>query len=225
MGKKMKIQKMKVLFYVTLGCIGFGILLFTYKNYQQHKMQEDIAKEIIRFHIIANSDTAEDQNLKLEVKDVVVKKLQKKLKYAKNIDQARAIIRSELGDIEKTADKEMNKRGYDYRTHAYLTHCMFPVKLYGDMVFPAGKYEALRVELGRAEGKNWWCVMFPTLCFVNGTYSVVPDQSKAKLKQKLTREEYNSLLMKNQKRSPKIKIEFKVANWWKSFEKREFRGR
>jgi stage II sporulation protein R len=216
-----KIKKENNYIYIALAMLGilFVLLGRSYTSYEatrELQVQRDIAKEIIRFHVIANSDSTNDQELKLKVKEKVVSQLQRKLEDAKDINQARKIIHSQLDQIEETALKVMDKNGYTYTAHAYLTKAAFPIKVYGDMVFPAGEYEALRVELGHAEGKNWWCVMFPTLCYVDGTYSVVPDQSKQKLKKVLTKEEYESLLIENKE---KVKIDFKILDWWKSVTK------
>ena len=90
--------------------------------------------------------------------------------------------------------KLRKQRAVVCKINAELGTCYFPVKEYGDLTFPAGEYKALKVNIGKSEGKNWWCVMYPTLCFVDSTYQNVPDESKEKLKENLTEEEYDSLL-------------------------------
>ncbi len=92
---------------------------------------------------------------------------------------------------------------------AIIGESYFPVKEYGDLTFPAGDYEALRVRLGSSEGRNWWCVMYPALCFVDSTYQVVPETSKEQLKQNLTEEEYNSLL----DGGDGVSYSFKIVEW------------
>lgn len=156
--------------------------------------QQHIAGEIIRLHVIANSDSKEDQALKLQVKDEVVSYLREKLKDAQDVAQARQIIYDNLADIETVAGKKMTDEGYSYEAKASLSYCDFPVKQYGDLTFPAGKYEALRVQLGTSEGKNWWCVMYPSLCYVDETYQVITEENKEQFKKILTKEEYQSLL-------------------------------
>ena len=113
---------------------------------------------------------------------------------AESVDEARIQIQKRLPEIEAVAKEKMQQKGYSYDADATLSSCYFPVKTYGDMIFPAGEYEALKVNLGKSAGKNWWCVMYPTLCFVDSTYQIVPGESKEKLKKCLTEEEYNSLL-------------------------------
>lgn len=156
--------------------------------------QEHIASEIIRLHVIANSDSKEDQALKLLVKDNIVSYLRDKLTDAKTIEDARKVIQNNLSSIEEIAVNTMDSQGYFYGATASLTFCDFPIKQYGDLVFPSGNYEALRVKLGASEGKNWWCVMFPSLCYVDETYDVITEENKEQFKKILTKEEYESLL-------------------------------
>lgn len=189
MTRKEKIIAITALFLVT------GVLMVCYRRgVAEQRIQKDIAKEILRLHVVANSDSEEDQALKLQVKETIVTYLRGVMGDAVSVEEARAEIQKRLPEIEELAKEKMQKEGYDYDAEAQLGQCYFPVKEYGDMTFPAGDYEALKVNLGESAGKNWWCVMYPTLCFVDSTYQVVPDSSKEKLKESLTEEEYNSLL-------------------------------
>lgn len=158
------------------------------------QMQKDIAKQVIRLHVVANSDSEEDQKLKLEVKEQIVGLLREELKEDSSVAMAQQTLRSHLDEVEETARSYIQEKGYDYEVNAQLGTCYFPVKQYGDMTFPAGEYKALKVNIGEHEGKNWWCVMYPTLCFVDSTYQIVPEESKESLKENLTEEEYESLL-------------------------------
>lgn len=157
-------------------------------------MQRHIAEEIIRLHVIANSDSANDQAFKLEVKDEIVAYLQEELKDAATKSEARQIILENLSEIEWIAAQKISEEGYSYDAKASLTYCDFPVKQYGDLTFPAGTYEALRVQIGKSAGRNWWCVMFPSLCKVDETYDEITDENKEKFKEILTEKEYESLL-------------------------------
>lgn len=158
------------------------------------QMQKDIARQVIRLHVVANSDSEEDQKLKLEVKEQIVGLLREELKEDSSVAMAQQTLRSHLDEVEETARSYIQEKGYDYEVNAQLGTCYFPVKQYGDMTFPAGEYKALKVNIGEHEGKNWWCVMYPTLCFVDSTYQIVPEESKERLKENLTEEEYESLL-------------------------------
>ena len=189
MTRKGKIAAIAVLFLFT------GVLMVFYRRgVAEQRRQQDIAEEILRLHVVANSDSEEDQALKMEVKESIVTYLRGIMGDAKSVEEARLEIQKRLPAIEDLARVKMKMEGYDYEADAVLGKCYFPVKEYGDMTFPAGEYEALKVNLGKSAGKNWWCVMYPTLCFVDSTYQIVPETSKEKLKENLTEEEYNSLL-------------------------------
>ncbi len=157
-------------------------------------IQEGIAQKVLRFHVIANSDTEEDQTLKLKVKEAIVESLSPQLSSINDITKVKAIVTEELNSIRDTAEQVIQEQGYDYNVTVSLEKCYFPLKIYGNYAFPPGYYEALRVKIGKAEGKNWWCVMFPPLCFVDETYSIVDETSKDKLLQLLSEEEYDALI-------------------------------
>ena len=101
--------------------------------------------------------------------------------------------KSHLNDIEMVAEEEIEKAGSDYEVRAEVTNCAFPQKVYGDVTFPAGYYDALRIEIGEAEGQNWWCVLYPNLCFMDSVRAVVPEEGKEQLKEVLTEEEYEEI--------------------------------
>ncbi len=189
-----------------------GICIIRTQAANDRSLQEGIAHEIIRFHVIANSDRPEDQQLKLLVKNELVKELSPKLKSISNISEGRAVIEAELPSIQDLAEEMIAAQGYHYPVTVSLGPVYFPMKQYGDYTFPPGNYEALRVQIGEAAGKNWWCVMFPPLCFVDETYSIVDTEAENQLKYLLTEEEYDSL-----KGKPlPVKYKFKL---WDSFKK------
>lgn len=161
---------------------------------QQALSQQHIASQIIRLHVIANSDETADQTLKKEVKDQVVTYLRSKMNQTTTIQAARQVICQEMDALKQIAEKKIRQEGYDYPVTVSLGTTYFPVKEYGDMAFPAGDYEALRVQIGESKGRNWWCVMYPSLCLVDGVYQTVPESSKDKLKQVLSTSEYQSLV-------------------------------
>lgn len=193
-GKKIR-ENMRLTVFAAIVLVITGVLMHFYRETTEGQArQQAIAEEIIRLHVVANSDSEEDQALKMKVKETIVTYLRGEMKDAASVDSARQAIRENLPEVEKIAKEKMNMEGYDYGAEATLETCYFPVKEYGDMTFPAGNYEALQVRIGRSEGKNWWCVMYPTLCFVDSVYQVVPEDSKEKLRESLTEEEYDSLL-------------------------------
>lgn len=180
-------------------------------NAQNRQKQQRIAEQIIRFHVIANSDSDKDQALKLTVKSVLVDELSSCLRDAASIEEARKIISDRLEDISLLAKDTITAQGFSYPVRVSLEESYFPLRLYGEYAFPPGYYEALRVEIGEAKGKNWWCVVFPPLCFVDESYSLVDEESGQKLKYLLTEEDYESL---KAKKIP-VKIKFKLLEFIK----------
>ena len=139
--------------------MGF-VLFYTYEDEPSNQYSG-----IIRLHVIANSDSAEDQALKLKVRDQIIKEVGS-LEQSKNIQQSRSYLANHLGDMEKTAAKVIAENGKQYGAEADLGVRWIPAKTYGDMYFPAGNYEALNLTLGDGKGQNWWCVLFPPLCLI-----------------------------------------------------------
>lgn len=126
-----------------------------------------LTDSVLRLHVLANSDDPADQALKLEVKDEIVKYMQTEFKGVNDVEQARKLAIEDRDVIKHIAEQKIKARGYDYPVEVYIGEFDFPVKSYGNMVFPAGKYQAVRVIIGKGEGKNWWCVLFPPLCLVS----------------------------------------------------------
>lgn len=130
-----------------------------------------IPMDAIRLRILANSDKPEDQTLKRRVRDAVVEQMNSwvsQLEQPQNMDHARELIQTHLTEIEDRVGETLASSGYNYDYKVELGIVPFPTKMYGGQVYPAGDYEAVRVTIGKGEGKNWWCVLFPPLCFVDG---------------------------------------------------------
>lgn len=148
---------------------------------------------ILRFHVRANSDSEEDQELKMAVKEDVVTLLKPLLSDCKNVTESKNVIVANLQNIYTTAVNTIVEQGYDYTVKVYVTEEEFPAKTYGELTFPEGEYQALRIDIGEAKGQNWWCVMYPPLCFIDESTAVVSEEGKEKLKEALTPEEYAAL--------------------------------
>lgn len=170
-------------------------------------VQAGIAEEIIRFHVIANSDSNEDQELKLIVKDTLVKTLSPLLRNTASKEEARAVLMEQMDFMKELAEKTIKQQGYNYNVNVTIDKVYFPLKIYGEYSFPPGYYDALRVMIGKAEGKNWWCVMFPPLCFVDETYNIVDEESGDQLKHMLSDDEYDALFSK---KKTTVKVKFKL---------------
>ena len=157
------------------------------------RIQESIAQNIIRFHVRANSDSDSDQQLKLKVKNEVTALLQPMLTNSDSVEQSRYIIAQHMQDIKDTALDTIHNEGYSYDVNVYFEKSYFPMKSYADVTFPPGEYEAFRIDIGDADGRNWWCVLYPPLCFVDAVYGELPKESKEQLKNVLTDDEYNAI--------------------------------
>lgn len=160
------------------------------------ELQQGIAGEVFRFHILANSDSEEDQSVKLMVRDAVISYMKEKMAQTgepETADSTKQWASTHLEELTGVADRVLDREGYRYRSSAEVTTCYFPEKRYGDVIFPQGDYEALRIELGAAGGHNWWCVLYPNLCFIDTTCAVVSDEGKEELKETLTSEEYEMI--------------------------------
>lgn len=154
------------------------------------QMQEHLAGEVLRFHILANSDSEEDQALKITVRDRILDYLKVEMPETKDAKETARWIRRHMDELEALGRRTVAEQGYDYPVNAAVTTCWFPDRTYGDLIFPAGNYEALRIELGDADGHNWWCVLYPSLCFQDAANAVFPEESKQKLQNVLVEEEY-----------------------------------
>ena len=184
------------------------IFLFTYvRTAEDEALADRIAPSILRFHVVANSDSETDQELKLQVKELLLNHMADNLASASDADQVRAYVTDHKAELEETAEAYMASRGFDYQAEASLTREYFPTKTYGDMVFPCGTYEALKITLGEGEGHNWWCVLYPPMCFIDITYGVVPDSSKELLMEKLSPADYQALTLKNRR---DLKVQYRL---------------
>ena len=203
----MEYQKLKpIIFYMqkyrTVICIIFSIvfaLTGTWKIVQARegkltqemiRLQKDLAKEVFRFHILANSDVEEDQELKMQVKEAVILYMKEMLPAGADRQETKQWVIRHQEEIEEIAECVIEEQGYSYSVRTEVTKSTFPDKTYGDVMLPAGEYEALRIEIGEAKGQNWWCMLYPSLCFTDAVNAVVEEDGKEKLKDTLTEEEY-----------------------------------
>ena len=178
-----------------------------------HAVTTDIADSVFRLHVIANSDSAEDQNLKYTVRDKVIEYMSSISQNASSKEAVIEIAKANLDKILAIASQTIRENGYTYSVNVEVGNFSFPSKRYGDITLPPGYYDALRIKIGEAEGQNWWCVMFPPLCFVDVTSGVVPDESKEIMKQNLSNEEFD-LISKN---SNEVKVKFKIVEVLQNF--------
>lgn len=207
------------------------IITFTYIIHplaEEHILEKESYKdEIIRFHIRANSDKEEDQGLKLKIRDEILKEMKEKFKDTASLDESREIIKENMGEMKSITESVIRREGEDYSVEVTLGQDNFPTRKYGNLVFPAGDYETLLITLGEGKGQNWWCVMFPPLCFVDITHSVAYnlekqlDGEEGEIKEEVRNEESEENEEKleevKEEEQPKLMLKWKIVDLFKTF--------
>lgn len=191
------------------------LLLFLYTTINAISYVEavstDISDSVFRLHVIANSDSNEDQSLKYKVRDNLLKYMNNICSDCSSKQEAINLVTEHQEEFKQVALDTIKKEGYSYNVKINIGNFEFPTKQYGDISLPAGYYDALRVEIGEAKGRNWWCVMFPSLCFIDVSSEIVPEESKEELQNILSDEEY-SIISDNSDNG--IKFKFKLIEFF-----------
>ena len=170
-------------------------------------VSNDLSNSVFRLHVIANSDSEEDQNLKYKVRDKLIDYMNSLIPECKNKNEVIAKAQEHIEEFKQVAINTIISEGYNYSVDVEIGNFEFPTKHYGDISFPAGFYDALKVKIGKADGQNWWCVMFPPLCFVDVSTGIVPDESKKEMQNNMNEEEF-ALISDN--KSADIQFKFKL---------------
>nr|WP_330406979.1 stage II sporulation protein R [Enterocloster bolteae] len=170
------------------------LILMASRTTGEEALASRIAPEILRFHVLAESDSTRDQNLKLGVKGLVLDYIHGQVPEDTDKEQLKQWIESNKTSIETMAQDWLADQGASYPVKLELTRDYFPTKAYGDMVFPCGTYDAVRITIGSGKGHNWWCVLYPSLCYTDAIHAVVPDSSKKTLSSLLGEDDYDALL-------------------------------
>lgn len=211
MKKFIQISKLKRLFII-LFLLFFYILISAF--FYVDAVSSDISNSVFRLHVIANSDSKEDQELKYKVRDKVLEYMNTISKNCTSKEDVINLAKTHQEEFKNIAQNVIKENGYNYNVNIYIGKYDFPTKTYGDISFPAGNYDCLRIEIGESQGQNWWCVMFPPLCFVDVTSGIVPEDSKSLMQNNLTDEEY-SIISDNH--SPDIQIKFGLIEMFNNF--------
>ena len=182
--------------------IGYG---FRYANTERRGVG------LIRFHVLANGDSPQDQQLKLKVRDRVIAEMKDKLSLSASVDETREILINNLDYMQSTAKAVLEDNNSSYDVQVMLGDYNFPTKKYGDVVLAAGKYEALRIVIGDGEGQNWWCVMFPPLCFIDIKNGLIDEATRRELKNVLSEEEYK--LVNTVDNDKELSLELRSKVW------------
>ena len=178
-------------------------------------VSKNISDSVFRLHVIANSDSDEDQALKLKVRDKLLEYMNSLCANTSSKEDAMRIANEHIDDFSKIAKDVISENGYDYDVEISVGECDFPTKNYGDVSLPAGIYDALRVKIGSANGHNWWCVMFPPLCFVDVSSGTVPEESKELLEDTMSDEEFD--LITESDNNSEMNFKFKLVELFENF--------
>ncbi|MBM7662446.1 stage II sporulation protein R [Bacillus mesophilus] len=203
--KLKKLTKLAII-YILLLFIGATLSLSMKPVMADTEEPAVIPDEAIRLRILANSNSSEDQALKVKVRDEVNKEITKWVEELTSIQDARDLIQNRLGDIEVIVERVLEEENSDQAfTVGYGKQVKFPTKVYGSYLYPAGEYEAILITLGEAQGNNWWCVLFPPLCFLDFGNGEAVDASKDEAKQAVTAEVVEE--------ESEVEVKFFVVEW------------
>ena len=186
-----------------------GIIITVSVTAYSDSIQSDIAQNILRLHILANSDSEEDQKLKLQVRDRLLREGKEIFDGSVSAEDAERLLAENREKLLNAAQDEIEKLGYDYDVTLKTGEYDFPAKEYGNIILPAGTYRAVRVEIGKAEGKNWWCVMFPPLCFVDASVGVADTESMELLKNNMSDQSFELIADD----TPSVEVRFKIVDF------------
>ena len=188
-----------------------GLAVFLTSGALALRTQDELADKVVRLHVLANSDSEEDQALKLRVRDAVLEQATAILEQSADRREAESRLRGQLLELERIAAKEIAAEGYDYPVTVNLENTDFPTKEYDGFTLPAGEYLALRVIIGEGQGRNWWCVVFPPLCTAASA-----DVPASALAAGFSEEEVSLITEENQG----YVLKFKAVEWWETLKEK-----
>ena len=203
----MKFAKSSYFKFLILSILFLFFIFFLAKSYSD-TMFKNISNNFLRLHIIANSDSTEDQILKYEIRDAILNYISPYIKNANSKQDAIKILNNNMEQMYKLSNDILTKHGLNYAIKISIGNFNFPTKDYSSFILPEGNYDALRIELGNANGQNWWCVMFPSLCIVDASSFGINNSSMDILQNTLDSEEFS--IISKDKTSLDIKIKFKL---------------
>ena len=184
-----------------------GMAVFLISGAVSLQNRDQLADKVVRLHILANSDSEEDQALKLRVRDRVLERATELLEQTGDRREAADVLQSHLPELERIAAEEISDCGYEYDVTAEVANTMFPTKEYDGFTLPAGEYLALRIIIGEGNGHNWWCVVFPPLCT-----TAAADVPASALAAGFDEEEVALVTEENEG----YVLKFKAMEWWEA---------
>lgn len=205
-------MKRKIKYILILILLLFCFILTSISSYA-NTISSNLSDNFFRLHILANSNSKIDQDLKLQVRDAIIEYMNTQDFSKSNKSDVIFSVKNNLKAYEQIAENVVKEAGFDYPISIEIGNFYFPTKLYGNISLPAGYYDALRINIGESKGQNWWCSLFPPLCFVDISSGIIDDSSKETLKENLSEEEFAIITSNNET----IKLKFKIleifSNW------------
>lgn len=196
----------KIKYFCILSILLFSFVFITISSYAI-SVSTDLSNNFFRLHILANSDSEEDQALKLKVRDNIIEYMETLTYDGLSKEEVVTITQNHLDDFKKIAEETIKKEGFDYKVSLKIDNFYFPTKVYGNISLPAGYYDGLKIEIGEAKGQNWWCSLFPPLCFVDISSGVIDEETEKNLKNNLSEEDFAIITSD----SETVKLKFKIV--------------
>ena len=167
---------------LSASCLALSLTcLIAWTRTKEEHLAEILAPQVLRFHVLADSDSPADQDLKLQVRDLLLNEIRRDIPGCSEKEQIESYIRVSETKLEETANQFIKEQGFSCTADIRLEQAYFPTRIYGKLTFPCGVYDAVRVVLGSGNGHNWWCVLYPSLCFTSESFAVMPPESEAEL--------------------------------------------
>lgn len=202
-------KKFRIFLFIVILFVIFFILS---ANSYAHTISNKLSDTFFRLHIIANSDSKNDQELKLKIRDEIIKYMEEITISSNTKEEIKNISTNNITKFQEIAENVILENGYNYSVNVEIGNYYFPTKKYGNISLPAGNYDALRIEIGDAIGQNWWCSLFPPLCFIDISSGVIDENGEKYLKENLSQEELYLI----KKDSTKINFKFKIVEYFNS---------
>lgn len=198
-------MKRKIKYIFILISLLFCFILTSISSYAS-SVSQNLSDNFFRLHILANSNSKIDQDLKLKIRDAILEYMNTQNFSDSNKSDVILSVENNLEIYKQISENIIKEAGFDYPVSIEIGNFYFPTKLYGNISLPAGNYDALRVKIGKAEGQNWWCSLFPPLCFVDISSGIIDNNSKENLKENLSEESFAIITNDNKT----VKLKFKI---------------
>lgn len=217
-------HKWTAICFVTLALIFLALGVVMCEADRAVKQAEELSSAVLRLHIVANSDSQEDQNLKLQVRDAMAQEVERLLEGQDGTkEQVLQVVEENLGLLEEIGSSVVHQAGKDYQVTVAVCNRPFPTKEYLDLSLPAWDYDCLYVTIGDAVGKNWWCVLFPQLCFKEGIVGRLEPESQEYLEDSLSADTYDMITVNAEEKPVRVQVRFKIVEIIQGI-KEAFRG-